>query len=224
MTSRDDRARARADDTEGAGHRLVGRSFGIPYDWRVPTAERLIRRWWDPANGHIVVPRAFGVGWDVNMGAVAVRLGLIEPDEGDPFARTPGLAFTAALALPIIVAAAVTTHYLVRTRSLPSRLPSRWNRAGDVDSWVPSSQAAVIDTAIAFGAAGTAFGARFSTASGSARAGTLAASAAVSTVIAGVTVQRSSQWVRRRIGPGLAIATMGAAGATLLGLARAGRR
>ena len=68
------------------GSRLVGTWWGIPYDLRPPTGERIRRSMWNPADPHLLRPRAFGVGWDLNVGALAVRLGLIEPDAEDvPF-------------------------------------------------------------------------------------------------------------------------------------------
>jgi hypothetical protein len=44
-----------------------GDVFGIPYDFRFPTAGRIRRAWWNPADPRLFVPRAFGVGWDVNL-------------------------------------------------------------------------------------------------------------------------------------------------------------
>ena len=36
-------------------------------------------RWWDPSDPRIFVPRAIGLGWDVNLGAIAVKLGWLPP-------------------------------------------------------------------------------------------------------------------------------------------------
>lgn len=44
----------------------------VPYDFRMPTPSRLRRRWWNP-DGPILTPRAFGVGWDLNVGRVAAQ-------------------------------------------------------------------------------------------------------------------------------------------------------
>jgi len=46
----------------------------LPYDLRPPTLGRL-RALWDPANPHPLVPTAFGVGWTVNLAALAARCG-----------------------------------------------------------------------------------------------------------------------------------------------------
>lgn len=45
----------------------------VPYDLRPPTLARLRERVWAPEDPHLIVPRAFGVGWTLNVGRV-VRL------------------------------------------------------------------------------------------------------------------------------------------------------
>ena len=53
-----------------------GRLLGfVPYDLRVPTVSRLRATVWDPGNPNILVPHAFGVGWSINFGSLAARLG-----------------------------------------------------------------------------------------------------------------------------------------------------
>ena len=80
------------DDRPGT-HPGVGTFAGIPYDVRPPTVDRLKRAWWNPASDRLWSPRVFGAGWDLNAGALAVRLGLIEPDaEDEPFTHTPDAA------------------------------------------------------------------------------------------------------------------------------------
>lgn len=39
----------------------------VPYDFRRPTLERVRRAWWAPDDGHLLVPRALGVGWSINL-------------------------------------------------------------------------------------------------------------------------------------------------------------
>ncbi|HMO11142.1 MAG TPA: hypothetical protein PKB06_06500 [Actinotalea sp.] len=39
----------------------------VPYDFRMPTLERLKQRLWDP-EGSLIGPHVFGVGWTVNVG------------------------------------------------------------------------------------------------------------------------------------------------------------
>ena len=45
----------------------------VPYDFRTPTPRRIKRSLWAPDDPHILVPRAFGVGWSVNLAAVKQR-------------------------------------------------------------------------------------------------------------------------------------------------------
>ncbi|MDQ3850920.1 MAG: DUF5808 domain-containing protein [Actinomycetota bacterium] len=51
-----------------------GRILGIPYDWRRPTITRLRKTLWNPQEPRIVVPKAFGWGYDVNLAAVWRRI------------------------------------------------------------------------------------------------------------------------------------------------------
>ncbi|HLF78716.1 MAG TPA: DUF5808 domain-containing protein [Dehalococcoidia bacterium] len=44
-----------------------GAVFGVPYDFRRPSIERMRRSWWNPDDPHLFTPRSFGVGWDVNL-------------------------------------------------------------------------------------------------------------------------------------------------------------
>ena len=58
--------------------------FGIPLGrpWNA-TPEALLRSF-EPENPAILVPRTFGVGWDLNLGAIAAKLRLIRPDDSLP--------------------------------------------------------------------------------------------------------------------------------------------
>lgn len=48
-----------------------GRLFDfVPYDLRIPTLERMKAAWWNPDDEHILTPRAWGVGWSVNVGRI----------------------------------------------------------------------------------------------------------------------------------------------------------
>jgi Family of unknown function (DUF5808) len=40
----------------------------VPYDLRRPTLARIRERMWNPESGHLISPRAFGVGWTLNVG------------------------------------------------------------------------------------------------------------------------------------------------------------
>lgn len=201
----------------------VGTWFGIPYDVRPLTGERLKEALWDPTDPRLLKPRAFGAGWDLNVGALCVRLGLIEPDaEDEPFASTPHDAFVLAAAFPALMAAAVVAHYAVRGRSLPARLPNHWDASGRPDAWISRGRAAALDIGVATVAAGLGVVAAGSRTHGAGRAGRLALAAALAGGAAKTTVlrpMRGGWWV----GPVILGGIAGASGLTLLGLAWAGR-
>ena len=44
-----------------------GNIAGIPYDFRVPTIERLRATFWNKDNPQLLVPQAFGIGWTFNL-------------------------------------------------------------------------------------------------------------------------------------------------------------
>jgi hypothetical protein len=56
--------------------KYTGKFLGIPYDWRRPTWARYKSRWWNTKDRRIVMPRAFGWGYDFNLAEVARRLHL----------------------------------------------------------------------------------------------------------------------------------------------------
>jgi hypothetical protein len=46
----------------------------VPYDFRVPTVERMRSRWWNPEDDRLFVPQVFGVGWTINLARVSKLL------------------------------------------------------------------------------------------------------------------------------------------------------
>ncbi len=51
-----------------AGERTwQGKIVGVPYDFRVPTVERVRNTFWNPNNPNLLVPHAFGIGWSINV-------------------------------------------------------------------------------------------------------------------------------------------------------------
>ena len=44
-----------------------GNVLGLPYDLRFPTFERIRSTLWNENNPQLLVPKAFGVGWDLNF-------------------------------------------------------------------------------------------------------------------------------------------------------------
>jgi hypothetical protein len=47
----------------------------VPYDFRLPTGERLRATLWDP-EGPVFVSTVFGVGWTINLGRLARLVGM----------------------------------------------------------------------------------------------------------------------------------------------------
>lgn len=86
----------------------TGTLFGVvPYDFTVPTPDKIRHRLWDPRSDRLWGPHLFGAGWAPNVGALAVRAGLIEPDaEDDPLNTFPGEAWAAVVAVPAALAGA----------------------------------------------------------------------------------------------------------------------
>ena len=62
--------------TTRARRRWHGRVLGVPYDFRVPRLSRIRRTWWNTSSDRLLVPRAFGLGWGVNLARVARLAGL----------------------------------------------------------------------------------------------------------------------------------------------------
>lgn len=44
-----------------------GTLFGIPYNFRRPTIERLRKTFWNKDTARVLVPQFFGMGWSINF-------------------------------------------------------------------------------------------------------------------------------------------------------------
>lgn len=54
-----------------------GRLLGlVPYDFRVPSLDRLRQAYWNPRSPKVFTDRPFGVGWSVNIPTLLRRLGV----------------------------------------------------------------------------------------------------------------------------------------------------
>lgn len=51
--------------------------FSVPYDFTIPTAERLREAYWNPNDDRIFTDRVLGAGWAVNLHALLRRLGAL---------------------------------------------------------------------------------------------------------------------------------------------------
>ena len=56
--------------------------FGMPNSFTRGIGDRIAGTF-DPSDERLIIPRVFGLGWTINMGAVAVRLGLLNADDVD---------------------------------------------------------------------------------------------------------------------------------------------
>ncbi len=141
-------AEAAAEETASDHRTSTGRVLGMPYDVRPPTADRVALRVWNPTDPRVLVPKAFGMGWTINFGALAVKAHLVRPDdEDDAFAAVPEGVVTATLAAPVAVVIAFGVLAAAAWSGLPATVPVHWNGAGHVDGY-SSRGAAVLGLAL----------------------------------------------------------------------------
>ena len=50
----------------------------IPYDFRLPTIERLKEAYWNPYERRVFTPDVFGIGWAINLYTLLENLGVIK--------------------------------------------------------------------------------------------------------------------------------------------------
>ncbi len=108
------------------------RFLGLPVDLRGPTDPAVRARMWDPRHPAIFVPRLAGLGWRVNLGAVAVRLGLLRPDDcdDDVLAQIPARTRRVARAVPLALSATTLAAVALRWPHLPAVIPTSWDLSG----------------------------------------------------------------------------------------------
>ena len=134
---------------------LSGTLLGMPYDIRVPTVERVALRWWNPLDPRVLVPRVFGLGWTINLGAVAVHLGLVRPDDEDvPFGQVPERFLASALLVPLMVAAILAVLAAVYQGGLPAQVPVHWGITGSPDGYWTKEGALLLPTGMTLLGAG----------------------------------------------------------------------
>ncbi|OKL54530.1 hypothetical protein BSZ39_03485 [Bowdeniella nasicola] len=111
----------------------------------------------DPENPQLFVRRTIGLGWDLNLGALAVRLGLIRPDDSlpdlDPYVPA---RVRRALALAPLVGAATTIVAAGVVGVRARKLPKGWNSAFRPRSFASPAAALAAPIALSVGAAGLA--------------------------------------------------------------------
>ena len=65
------------------GRRVLLRDGVVPYDFRLPTLERLRAAYWDPSSDVIFTDHVFGVGWAVNVPVAARKLAAMVDQYGN---------------------------------------------------------------------------------------------------------------------------------------------
>ncbi|MDL5350792.1 DUF5808 domain-containing protein [Microbacterium sp. zg-YB36] len=128
---------ALADDTATAGPRW--RLLGLPVELRGPMSAEVRSRTWDPANPKLFVPRLLGIGWTLNLGAVAVRLGLIRPDDtgDDVLAAIPQRRLHQAHAVPLVIAGTTAAVIAATWRALPPTVAAGFDLGGRAQEHAP---------------------------------------------------------------------------------------
>ncbi|MCZ4275339.1 DUF5808 domain-containing protein [Rhodococcoides yunnanense] len=108
------------------------RVLGLPVETRGPVSAEVRSRTWDPTNPRLIVPRLFGIGWTLNLGALAVKLGLIRPDDAseDVLTRIPARNLRRAQLAPLVLAGATAAMLAANWRSLPLSVASGFDAAG----------------------------------------------------------------------------------------------
>ena len=59
----------------------------VPYDFRVPTLDRLRSAYWDPESDVVFTDRVFGVGWAVNLPVATRKLAALVDQYADASRR-----------------------------------------------------------------------------------------------------------------------------------------
>ncbi len=114
-----------------------GRVLGMPYEFRAPSAGRIMERLWNPADPRIIMPRTWGVGWTINFGAVAVRMGLVRPDDVEtrPFENLSAGVVRLVVTVPLVLGALATALTVAFWSRLPEQVPTHFDAAGVADGW-----------------------------------------------------------------------------------------
>ncbi len=102
-----------------------GRILGMPYNFGRPTLKKIAERMWEPSDPRVLRPKAFGVGWAINFGALAVKLRLLRPDdeEGVPFSNVPDRALSIGMLLSILLNIGVIIIAIIYFKRLPAKVP-----------------------------------------------------------------------------------------------------
>ncbi|AWE41918.1 MULTISPECIES: hypothetical protein [unclassified Actinobaculum] len=111
-------------------------------------------RLWDPSSPRLFVKRVFGAGADLNMGAVAVKLGLLRPDDVDDevLAAIPEYMRRIVRFFPSVLAAGTVAATLTARRR-GKRLPLNISLTGKVRGTIDPTLGTALLGAANFGTA-----------------------------------------------------------------------
>lgn len=100
---------------------------GIPFE-SAPYKESVRLRIFDTENSHLIVARLFGAGWSLNLGALAVKLNMLRPDDSiaDLSAYVPTSINRALRILPWMASVTAWCGYAVGMRR-GGTFPTRWD-------------------------------------------------------------------------------------------------
>ncbi len=108
------------------------RVLGLPVETRGPVSAKVRSRTWNPESPRLVVPRLLGVGWTLNLGALAVRLRLIRPDDAtnEVLDQIPERSVRTAQLAPLLVAGATAGALALMWKKMPDRVASGFDAFG----------------------------------------------------------------------------------------------
>ena len=112
-------------------------------------------RVWDPTNPKLFVPRVIGFGWDLNLGALAVKLGWLRPDDidSDVIGAAPEWAMRLSAGLPLMGAALAMSASAVAASRSDGMLPSGWDIGFRPNRYTGTAPALAPGIALSAGAA-----------------------------------------------------------------------
>lgn len=105
---------------------------GIPVDLSGLFRPEAYQRIFDPSDNRILLPRLFGLGWTVNLGAIAVKCGLIRADDldADVVAAIPPEVKQGLTVVPYALTTANLLLLVRHWRDLPEKVHSNWTLGG----------------------------------------------------------------------------------------------
>lgn len=128
--------------------------LGIPFGLSALHSEEIRQRNFDPENPALFIPRNAGLGWDLNLGALAVRCGFIRPDDSIPDLEEyiPQSTQTALDNGPVVLTAINTVVALSIFRHR-GPVASHWGKKFRPDRFSSSTKALALPMALSFGTA-----------------------------------------------------------------------